>query len=663
MSEPTPGGRFWRAIPASAWLTATYLVSVGFHFRALRHQAGFPLLATDEAQYIAVGENLRLGHGFMVRGEFHTGLPPLYPAFVAFAHSWGSDPRMSALFFSCLFISLAIVPAYGLARLTRLDRTLACITATAAVFLPNTVLAGMYMTETLSYPLFLTGLWTAARWLERPSARRALIAGTLLSLMLLTKVAALSFAGAVLLAVIVLRPGMSSFVVLGVVFITQLGWQVFKSGHDAAGIGMYGRVLGESGLPRLSGSLLGSYLADFLLAPGLLVVVPMVMWFWRHGRARKALATLLASTLVLQVVIHGILDIGLTGLIQERLYIYSMPLVAMLAVGGIASLANAGRVVKVLLVAVPLALLYLLSRYPFAYVPVVDVPWIAALGSPGMLDVLHFDKWRALGLATVLVVATALPLLLLTGRRAQLALALFIVLFNVGVFISSARKMSVLSTMGRPEIVRIAEWLAANQVKPNDKLVVCGGLAFFQEAHHVTEADQFFVAWHRRFFPVIRELQLEAFGRFDLRVAPSAEQVSVLMAPGDHLVTATRMTGLRLVSYQFPLYLYTREPSSTEPIRPLYVLDLTADVQPMDLLPGAYRLTLRQGDASANQLTLEVVGERTGTVMASRTGPLGDRPLAFTTRGGEPVRIRISGPDRRPVLPRDGSLEFVALNP
>lgn len=608
------------AIPISWWLAVCYLVSVALHFRALRHQARFPLLATDEAQYIAVGENLRLGHGFMVRGEFHAGLPPLYPVFVAFAHSWGSDPRMSALFFSSLCISLAIVPAYGLARLIGLERTLAGIAATAAVLLPNTVLGGLYMTETLSYPLFLTGFWMVARWLERPSAGRAVVAGTLLSLMLLTKVAAFSFAGAVLLAVIVLRPGPSAFAVFGMVALTQLGWQVFKSTHDAAGLGMYGHTLADSGLPFLSASLFGAYLADFLLAPGLVVVGPLAMWFWRNGRARFPLATLLASTLVLQVIIHGTLDTGLNGLVQERLYIYAMPLVAMLAIGGLAAFADAGRAAKISLVAAPLALLLVLSRYSFPYVPVLDIPWVAALGSPGWLDVLHFSKARALWLAAAMACAMAVPMLVLSIRRAQLALALFIVAFNIGVFVSSARKMSVLSTMGRPEITRIADWLSTHQLGPNERLIVCGGLAYFQESHRVTPVDPFFVDWHRRFFPVHTELQLEAFGRFDLRVAASPEQVSSLMRPGDRLLTATRMTGLRLIGYQFPLYLYTLEPSATEPIRPLYVLDLTAGVRPVDLLPGEYNLT---------------------------------------TGGQEPVRLRISDADRQRVLPTDGTLEFV----
>jgi len=176
--------------PPWVWLVAIYAISVALHFVCLRHEAEFPLLATDEVQYISVGESLRLGEGLTTRGEFHTGLPPFYPLFVAFTHSVGSNPRMSALFFSCLTICMVVFPAYGLARHIELDKRSALLLAAASAFLPHTLFAGMYMTETINYPLFIAAFWAFARWLEHPSIRRSLAAGALLSAMLLTKIAA-----------------------------------------------------------------------------------------------------------------------------------------------------------------------------------------------------------------------------------------------------------------------------------------------------------------------------------------------------------------------------------------------------------------------------------------------------------------------------------------
>src|SRR5258708_21141383 len=171
------------------WLVALYVISVAGHFVSMRRAAEFPLVATDEVQYISVGESLRLGHGFTTRGEFHTGLPPIYPLFVAFTHSLGSNARASALFFSCIAICLVVFPAYGLARHIDLDRRSAYLLAAAAAFLPHTLFAGMYMTETINYPLFIAPFWAFARWLDQSTTKRALIGGALLSAIVLTEIA------------------------------------------------------------------------------------------------------------------------------------------------------------------------------------------------------------------------------------------------------------------------------------------------------------------------------------------------------------------------------------------------------------------------------------------------------------------------------------------
>src|SRR5215469_7585339 len=134
-NKPSPQEPAARQITSMwVWLVLIYVVAVLVHFACLRPQSIFPLLVTDEVQYISVGENLRLGHGFTTHGEFHAAMPPLYPLFVAFAHSIGSSPRTSALWFSCFAICLAVFPAYGLARSVDLSRPLACLVAAASVF-------------------------------------------------------------------------------------------------------------------------------------------------------------------------------------------------------------------------------------------------------------------------------------------------------------------------------------------------------------------------------------------------------------------------------------------------------------------------------------------------------------------------------------------------
>src|SRR6266404_993769 len=417
-----------RTVPPWVWLVAIYVVSVAVHFVSMRRAAEFPLLATDEVQYISVGENLRLGHGFTTRGEFHTGLPPIYPLFVAFTHSLGSDARASALFFSCVVICLVVFPAYGLARHIDLDRRSAYLLAAAAAFLPHTLFAGMYMTETINYPFFIAAFWAFARWLEQPTTQRALIAGALLSAMLLTKIAAWSFAVAVLATVLILtiapgrgrrRPGLSALWILALVALTQFAWLAFKDAHGASPLGVYGVEFQERGLSKLSTKLMGVFLGDFLLAPGLLTAVPLFLWFRRNGRQRFALAVLLATTLSFQIAIHGVLEAGMMGFVKERLVLYSILIMAIFAVKGMEDLGTASLLTKFAFVAVPLVLLWMVSLYAFPYNPVIDIPWASAIGSFAWNGVATFTKRHMLILTAVTIIIGGSAVAFLVGRRTQ----------------------------------------------------------------------------------------------------------------------------------------------------------------------------------------------------------------------------------------------------
>lgn len=659
-------------------LALLYAVSVVAHYAALRSQTRFPLLSTDEAQYATLGENLHLGHGFTVRGEFHAGLPPLYPLFVALADSFGPVQRISVLFLSCLTISLALFPAYKLARYIDLGPGTACALAAAAVALPNTVYAGLYMTETLSYPLFLTTFWLCARWLERPSVSRGLAAGTLLAAMMLTKLAALSFAAAVLATVVILslapqdekrrfaRPGRSALWMLGVGVVTQAAWQAFKLAHHAGGLGMYGHSLEDSGLHHLSARLLGAYLGDFLLAPGLLAAVPLLLWFRENYRPRFALAVLLGTTLAFEIAIHAVLETGLTGYVSERLYMYSLPLVAIFAAKGLEALSGATRLVKLLFVAVPLALLGLLALYSFPYIPVLDIPWASALGSSRWAAVDHFTKERLFVLAAALIVAAGASILLVSPRRRAPVFAGFVLLLNSVAIASSAKKMDTLTAQAAPIASGVVGWLNHQGVNAGDRLIVCAQMAFYQERHWVTPMDAFFIEWHQRFdLTQFKVFDLEALGRFDVRIASSPEQVRELMRPGDRLLTATRISGLAPLSYQYPYYLYTLRGATLEKIEPLYTFDITGNLaipQPPDVAPaqqtrillgppvnlpaGHYEVEFRVRARPADHIAAEVVQEPGGTAIARREGSAGELgPLEFSTHAYAPVRFLLTGPD------------------
>lgn len=654
--------------PIWMWLVLVYLVAVFVHFACLKPQAVFPLVATDEVQYISIAENLRLGGGFTTHGEFHAASPPLYPLFVAFAHSFGQYPRLSALWFSCFAICLAIFPAYALARHVHLTKSISFLLAAAAVLLPHTLWAGLYMTETLSYPLFMAAFYFLARWVEQPTVQLDWIAAGLLSAMALTKVATWSFVTAILITVIlltILRRGpdrlwLHALGMFSVLIAAQLAWQIFKYAHHAAALGSYGHALGDLGLRQLSVGLVGVYLGDFLLAPGIFLVVPLFLWFREYGQKRFSLAVLLAATLVCQIAVHGFLEAGLTGSLRERLVFYSLPLIAIFGVKGLDSRAAGGKTIKVLFVASPLILLWLVSHYAFPYNPVLDVPWASLLGSFAWIGVDSFTKFHWMVVTAFGILTGGILFLLLPARWKQASLAAFILIFNSSAFASSTKEMIQLSARGKTEVDAYVYWLSSQHVNPDDRLIICGPMAYYEERHRSAPLDAFFVDWQERFrFNAIWLFQFEAYGRYDVRMAQTPDQIRELARPGDRILSTTQLTGLDLVSYRMPIYLYTAPKVLAASPRPLYTVDITAEQAykgvlgaPLNLPAGNYRATVFMKPAPRAQSSVDLVRVNGNAVLAERkldaspintfdfTAP-GDAPVQFHLRDGDPASFQL----------------------
>jgi hypothetical protein len=184
---------------ANAWrntiilLLAIYVISLTLHVALLWRPSAFPFFASDAVQYAMTGENLRLGKGYTIRGYFNKSLPPVYPAFVALAHSISVEPRVPMLVLSSAIMSLALFPIYKLVRFVGLQRREAIILGAAASVLPHTFYAAIYMAEAIQYPLFLTAFYLAFAWLTNHDPLRAKLLGLTMALMLLTKWQAAQF--------------------------------------------------------------------------------------------------------------------------------------------------------------------------------------------------------------------------------------------------------------------------------------------------------------------------------------------------------------------------------------------------------------------------------------------------------------------------------------
>ncbi len=186
-------------------------------------------------------------------------------------------------------------------------------------------------------------------------------------------------------------------------------------------------------------------------------------------------------------------------------------------------------------------------------------------------------------------------------------------------------------------------------------------MAAYQESHRVTPLDEFFVDWQRDFgLTDIAILQLEAAGRYDVRIVRTPDMIRTVLRPGDRLLSATRITDLQLISFQYPLYLYASQKTGMNP-RTLYTIDLTEDVtfaqppylilgQPVLLPAGRYRATFYLDAGDGGPLGADAIVTGTGAVAghvdASQTGigrsQIHSRALNFTSPGDAPLQFRLA---------------------
>ena len=138
-----------------------------------------PAVFGDELIYAELARSLGESGAFEVRDapfpQWTYG--PLYPILLAPFHATLGlgDAYAATKIVNAVVMSLAAVPSYFLAR-RLLDRRVSLFVAALAVAVPGMAYTTRVMTESLFYPLFLTAILAIAAALERPTARRQVLA-------------------------------------------------------------------------------------------------------------------------------------------------------------------------------------------------------------------------------------------------------------------------------------------------------------------------------------------------------------------------------------------------------------------------------------------------------------------------------------------------------
>ena len=241
-----------RRVPVWGWLAV--IVAASFVLRAwLARGMVAPFIMVDELIYAELARSFAAGDGFQVRDAPAGGFSLVYPVLISPAYLFfDSLPTAytAVKTLNALFMSLAALPAYGLARRV-LAPPLSLLAAVLAVALPSLVYTGTVMTENVFYPLFLTAALLLVYVLEQPTPVRV---AALLAAMLVcfgTRAQALALVPAVVVAPLLLA------------LLDRRPWRTvlrpFALLYGLVAAGALLVLVGQAARGRSPGDLLGAY--------------------------------------------------------------------------------------------------------------------------------------------------------------------------------------------------------------------------------------------------------------------------------------------------------------------------------------------------------------------------------------------------------------------
>ena len=668
-------------------LLALYICSVLFHIWLLKSSTVVPYVAHDEVQYALLGENLRAGHGFLMRGAFHSTAPPLFPLFVALGHSLASHARAGFFFLSVFTICLTLLPVYGIARHIDLSQKESVLIAGATSVMPQTFYSGMYMSETLHLPLFFLAFWLCLKWLDRPGWRLSVALGSTFGLMSLNRIAAVTplicfTATAVFAAFRQRRTGMASAYVVRLMLVLLLycvfqgSWWAYKALIGVNVLGTYASSA-NVGIQRLTWELFLAYIGDGFLAPGLIVCMPFLLGLSQVGKRRPSAALLLGLTPIVLIISTALSDGNLTGFLRERYYIYAFPLIMVVAVRGVGFL---GEIRPAWLGAVnlfvfPMALLLCVLMYQFTIPPLVETSWAHAVGFHNGV----FTRTSLLVWSCAIIAAVGGGLLLCPREKSPIVLASFLFIFNLFAFDRVATGIEA-TVRGIAARTAVLSSLFPKNLKTLQPVIIAGVPPGFEQ-RSVPVSERFVAAQRAHGLTDDFVWYLETMRLLDVRMCGTPSCVFDEHGSQAFFLTTLQFPNLRLVNQREGYYLYQLGGSedarfSAKPIAPAWKLSPSqrtgklsgneslesVSAQSVRLDRGVYRLTIDIDSSARVPLRVEVApdsDEQTILYAASKQIPA----IEFAMEHEGMFDFRIIGPKWTDPLIRSASIVPINRNP
>jgi hypothetical protein len=281
-----------------------------------------PWIAPDEHVYGLVGRSLVGGDGLAILGERVPYYSLLYPLFVGipFLATDVADGVTAVQALQALVMSATAVPVFLWTRPLAGSRA-ALLAATLTVLMPGLAYSGLLMSEAVYYLAAVVAAWSLAACLRDPSiARQAVLLGAV-GVALATRLQAIGFVGAIVLALLVLAaaersthpfrrmlPTLAALGVAGSVWVaTRLA-----AGGVGESLGAYAPLSAadEYSLVDISSSVAWQAGAVVLLTIGIpLVALGILGWETVRGREQDVGVRALVATTVAYLVVT-VVEVG-----------------------------------------------------------------------------------------------------------------------------------------------------------------------------------------------------------------------------------------------------------------------------------------------------------------------------------------------------------------
>ena len=313
-----PRRRLDRALLA---LGALVVVSTLARF-ALSRNVLAPLIAPDEQLYGLLGRSLVAGEGLTVLGEPIPYYSILYPLLVGLPFVWSdlADGVRTVQFLQALVMSLTAVPVFLWARPVA-GRWWALLAAALTVLIPGLAYSGLLMSEALYYPVAVVAVWALSGCLFEPTRARQALFLAALGAALATRLQAVGFVVALVVALGVLalaersrapfRRLLPTFAVLGAVGVLWIATRIAAGGVGQL-LGAYATLgrADEYSLGDILQSIAWETGALALITVGIpLVALGILAWQTITGEERDArVRALVASALAYAVV--TVIEVG-----------------------------------------------------------------------------------------------------------------------------------------------------------------------------------------------------------------------------------------------------------------------------------------------------------------------------------------------------------------